>query len=65
MGSMPAPSSENLTDQGADEDDEAAPAPTVMKRATAYSTKSAKSGVKRKSIFGIPIGKKEHVATAH
>ena len=44
-----------------DDDDEAAPAPIVMKRTNAKSTKSAKSGVKRKSLFGIPIGKKEQV----
>lgn len=65
MGGMQTTSTQDRTGQVAEEeDDDAAPAPTVMKKVTAKSTKSAKSGAKRKSFFGIPIGKKEQVVTA-
>lgn len=57
---MQAPSASNAISKDDDGDDEAAPAPIVMKR-SAKSTKSGKSGVKRKSLFGIPIGRKEQV----
>lgn len=52
----------NATSKDDEDDDEAAPAPIVMKR-TAKSTKSGKSGVKRKSLFGIPIGRRQEVVT--
>ena len=63
-GNMQTISGPSKMGQVAEEDEDAAPAPVIMK-STAKSTKSTKSGVKRRSLFGIPIGKKEPVVAAH
>lgn len=63
MGGMQTTPDSNNVAPVSDDDDLAAPAPTVMKWMPAQSTKSSRTGGKRRSIFGIPIGRREPVVT--